>query len=276
MRIINFIKKVANALKQEKIHPIFQYVDKENVLNNKVALVTGGSGEIGFAIAEALIRSGCTVIITGTNEDKLKNNCNRTSKGMSYIKLDLSHVHTIADAVNQLINSIPEHKIDILVNSAGFHGEWDFDNITETDFDKVMDVNVKGTYFITNYIARHMIKNKIKGHILNISSSSSLRPAWTPYQISKWAVNGMTKGFADYLLPYGIIVNAIAPGPTATAMVKSDGDENIYYQHQPSHRYLTVQEIANLAVFMVSNMGDMIVGDTVYMTGGSGVLSYHM
>ena len=138
-----------------------------------------------------------------------------------------------------------------------------------------MDINVKGMYFVSNIVARQMIEKKIKGHILNISSSSSLRPAWTPYQISKWAVNGITKGLADYLLPYGIIVNGLAPGPTATEMVKKDSDDNLFYQEQPSHRYITAQEIANLAIFMVSSNGDMIVGDTFYMTGGSGTISYH-
>ena len=86
----------------------------------------------------------------------------------------------------------------------------------------------------------------------------------------------MTKGLADILLPYGIIVNAIAPGPTATQMVKSSNDENLFYYDQPAHRYSTPEEIANLAVFMVSSMGNMIVGDTYYITGGSGTISYHL
>ena len=85
----------------------------------------------------------------------------------------------------------------------------------------------------------------------------------------------MTKGFADILLPHGIVVNGLAPGPTATEMVKDTSTDNIYYEHQPSHRYATPEEIANLALFMISPMGNMIVGDTFYMTGGSGTISYH-
>ena len=119
-----------------------------------------------------------------------------------------------------------------------------------------------------------MIENGIKGHILNLSSSSSLRPAWTPYQMSKWAVKGLTLGLADIFLPYGIIVNAIAPGPVATPMLGREEEDSLYCAEQPSGRYAVPSEIAALAVFMVSDMGNLIVGDTFYMTGGSGLLSY--
>ena len=120
-----------------------------------------------------------------------------------------------------------------------------------------------------------MIENKIKGHILNVTSSSALRPAWTPYQISKWAVKGMTKGLADMMISHGIVVNAIAPGPTATPMLGKSETDCIYESYNPSHRYAMPEEIAALAVFMVSGAGDMIVGDTFYMTGGSGTITLH-
>lgn len=105
-----------------------------------------------------------------------------------------------------------------------------------------------------------------------MTSSSALRPAWTPYQMSKWAVRGLTLGLADALLPHGIVVNAIAPGPVATPMLgKCEGD-SIENPQGPCGRYAMPSEIANLAVFMVSGMGDLIVGDTFYMTGGSGTI----
>lgn len=122
-----------------------------------------------------------------------------------------------------------------------------------------------------------MIKNKIRGHILNVSSASALRPAWTPYQISKWGIRGFTLGLADTLLPFGIVVNAIGPGPTATHMLDGIVSEegNLNSITCPAGRIATTEEIANLAVFMVSGMGDMIVGDTYYITGGSGIISLH-
>lgn len=126
-----------------------------------------------------------------------------------------------------------------------------------------MDINAKGSFFMSQAVGRFVIENRIKGHILNVTSSSALRPAWTPYQMSKWAVRGFTMGLADKLLPYGIIVNAIAPGPTATPMLGKQEGDSIYNDSNPSGRYAMPEEIASLAAIMVSDMGNMIVGDTV-------------
>lgn len=269
-KIAKKIFKIENTTK-----PILTPIENQDLLKDKIILVTGGTGGIGYAIAKQSIHCGAKVIIAGTNEKKLLDYTAQLGSRARSIKLNLCDVTQLKVDVEKAIQSFSEKRIDILVNSAGLHGDWDFRNPSEEVFDKVMDLNVKGTFFLTNYIAKHMVENNIKGHILNVSSSSSLRPAFTPYQISKWAIDGMTKGFADLLLRYGIIVNAIAPGPTATNMVKKKDVDDIYYEQQPSHRYLMPEEIANLAIFMISGMGDGIVGDTFYITGGSGTISYH-
>ena len=147
--------------------------------------------------------------------------------------------------------------------------------VTEQEYDSIMNVNAKGVFFMSQVIAKYMIENGIKGHILNITSSSSLRPAWTPYQMSKWAVRGLTMGLADRLLPYGIIVNALAPGPVATPMLGKKEGDSIYMAGQPSGRYAVPDELANMAVVLVSDIANLVVGDTVYMTGGSGIISLH-
>ena len=177
--------------------------------------------------------------------------------------------------VREAASLFDEKKIDILVNSAGVVSHSGFEKMTEEEYDSIMDINAKGTYFMSQAVSKFMIENGLKGHILNVSSSSALRPAWTPYQMSKWAVRGLTLGLADSLLPYGIIVNAIAPGPVATPMLGKNEGDSICNPINPSGRFSMPSEIASLAVFMVSNMGDLIVGDTFYITGGSGTLSYH-
>lgn len=169
-----------------------------------------------------------------------------------------------------------DNRIDILVNSAGILNSSSFFNTTEEEYDKLMDINVKGTYFMCQAMGQYMIKHHIQGHILNVSSSSALRPAWTPYQISKWSIRGFTLGLADTLLPYGIIVNAIAPGPVAASMLGKKEGDNLYNPSCPIGRYALPEEIANFATFMVSDMGQMIVGDTFYITGGSGTISYQL
>ena len=170
----------------------------------------------------------------------------------------------------------PENRIDILVNCAGVINHSRFEEISEEEYDSIMDINTKGTFFMCQAMGKFMIDRHIKGHILNVSSSSALRPAWTPYQMSKWAVRGFTLGLADTLLPYGIIVNAIAPGPVATKMLGKSETDNIDNPSCPIGRYALPGEIASLATFMVSDLGDMIVGDTFYMTGGSGTIRYQL
>lgn len=174
-----------------------------------------------------------------------------------------------------MVEKFEENRIDILVNSAGIVAKHNFLETTEEEYDSIMNINAKGTFFISQEIGKYMIKNKIKGHILNVSSSSALRPAWTPYQMSKWAIRGFTLGLADTLLPYGITVNAIAPGPVATQMLGKKEGDSIYNEFSPSGRYALPSEIAELALFMVSDLGNLIIGDTFYITGGSGTISYH-
>jgi 3-oxoacyl-[acyl-carrier protein] reductase len=242
-----------------------------------VALITGGSGGIGMAIAARFLAAGAKVIIAGTNDEKLARCCAQlgSEENVKSVKMDARNVSEYASMVEKVLNLFPESRIDILVNSAGVVNKGGFFEISEEEYDRVMDINVKGVFFACQAVSRYMIDNKIKGHILNISSSSALRPAWTPYQMSKWSIRGFTQGLADTLLPYGIIVNAIGPGQTATGMLDMEDNESIYNGSNPCGRYATPEEIANLALFMVGQTGDLIIGETFYMTGGSGSISMH-
>lgn len=275
-KIEKVLKKIVLVLKEEKVVPIAVPTDKDKMLEGKVALITGGSSGIGYSMAEEFIKSGAKVIIAGTNEEKLKNCVNKLGEeNAKGIVIDVREVKQIPDKVNKAAQLFEENRIDILVNSAGLVVKSDFMNMSEEEYDGIMDTNAKGTYFMSQAVAKLMIEKNIKGHILNVTSSSALRPAWTPYQMSKWAVRGLTLGLADILLPYGIVVNAIAPGPTATPMLGKNEGDTIYNETNPSKRYAMPSEIASLAVYMVSGFGDMIVGDTFYVTGGSGTITLH-
>lgn len=122
-------------------------------------------------------------------------------------------------------------------------------------------------------IAEYMKENSIKGNILNIGSSSSLRPATSAYTITKWGIWGFTIGLARLLAPHGVTVNGIAPGPTATPMMMKNNEKNMAKPNSLIKRWILPEEIANMAVFLVSDMGKSIVGDIVYMTGGAGNVS---
>lgn len=279
-KIKNIFREFILMCKEEKTIPIIIPTDKNRLLDGKIALITGGTSGIGLSIAKTFIDSGAKVIIAGTKEEKLKdvilnlknNNYENNIKGFI---IDVRDIKNLPERIKAAMELYPEHRIDILVNSAGVVVEHDFWDIDEYEYDNIMDINAKGTFFMSQLVGKMMIEKNVKGHILNITSSSALRPAWTPYQMSKWALRGFTMGLADLLIPYGIVVNAIAPGPTATPMLKKSERDNIFEANNPSRRYALPDEIASLALYMVSGAGDMIVGDTFYMTGGSGTITMH-
>lgn len=279
IKMKELIKKGIKLFKSKEFIPIPQPINTSSLLKGKNALITGGSGGIGLAIAEAFLKNGANVVITGRKESVLESCCDRLVQKIpesycEYIVLDVIKVDSISQKVSEAATLL-NGKIDILVNSAGLINKSSFEDITEKEYDAIMNTNTKGTFFLSQAVAKHMIESHIKGHILNVTSSSALRPAWTPYQMSKWAIRGFTMGLADLLLPYGIVVNAIAPGPTATPMLGKKSGDSIYNANTPAGRYIMPSEIANLAVFMVSDMANMVIGNTFYITGGSGTISYH-
>lgn len=252
------------------------------VLKGKVAVVTGGTTGIGFEIAKAFIHNGASVIITGRDNERIANAVVKLKKEIGNSEnmfvcgevLDNTMTTQIEDRWKQILSHIENKHIDILVNNAGVISKTHFGKTDEKDYNLVMETNLKGTYFLSEIVSNYMIENGIKGNILNISSSSALRPAVSAYSMAKWAIHGLTLGMAKKLSPYGIVVNSIAPGPTATRMLQSDNIININRMSSPSERYATASEIANLAVIMVSDMSKMLNGDTMYATGGCGLLTF--
>lgn len=271
-KIMNAVNTVTYPFKRKIKIPIPQLVPSDNMLAGKVALITGGSSGIGFSIAEAFNKAGAKVIIAGRNEQKLADKCKGFEDRRRYIVMDVLNIERLPGAIEKARGLFSENRIDILVNSAGVVNHSGFEAISEAEYDLIMDINVKGIFFMSQAMARYMKDYKIHGHILNISSAAALRPAWTPYQMSKWAVRGFTVGLADSLLKYGITVNAIAPGPTATAMMGMDTVDSIDLDSNPLGRYAMPEEIASLAVVLASDIGSLVVGDTLYATGGGGIL----
>ena len=252
-------------------------ITQNRSLINKVAVVTGGTGGIGYAIAEAFIKSGASVVVTGRNITKLESikkslstKCTQDNK-VDILSLDITDITSFDDKIESIIKNLG--KIDILVNNAGVIGG-DWAKTDEAEYENVMNTNLKGAFFLSRTVAKYMINNHITGNILNICSSSSLRPANSAYTLSKWGIRGLTVGLAKSLIKYGITVNGIAPGPTATAMLNKDKNGSIDNKYSPIGRLALPEEIANMAVFLTSDFGKTIVGDVIYMTGGAGIITY--
>lgn len=275
MGLKSYLKKKLVKVKKEKVLiPCFQ----GELLNGRNAFITGASSGIGFAIAETFVKNGASVTICGRNKEKLENakcklltDCGCPADKISTLELDLL---SVAQMKNVLSEFLSDKKIDIFVNNAGTNGGRLFPDTSEEDYDRVLETNLKGMYFLSQEIAKYMADNKIKGNILNITSSSALRPGISPYIVSKWGERSLTLGMAKKYLPYGIIVNGLAPGSTLTPMLRKDEENDLNLDYSPSKRYAAPEEIGNLATVLVSSMGRMIVGDTIYATGGAGVITY--
>ena len=276
-KIKNFIKKKLVKVKKEKV--VIPIIEGQ-YLSGRCALITGGSSGIGFAIADSFVKNGAKVVITGRDSNKLEKAKrdliykNKVKDDTVYTsQLNLCTVERITEALTEIIN-IPGITIDILVNNAGVNGGEMFPNTKVEDYDRILDSNLRGMYFVSQFIANYMVEKNVKGNILNVTSSSSLRPAISPYIVSKWGERGLTLGMAKKYQKHGIVVNAIAPGSTLTPMLNKNGSDDLTLNYAPSGRYLAPEEVANMATILVSDIGKMIIGDTIYMTGGAGLLTF--
>lgn len=269
--IVKFVKKRYGIVVKANIATL----SPNELLRGRKALVTGGTTGIGKAIVDAFLNAGADVVFTSRTEDKAqkvqtelqKKHPNRLVVGL---QMNMMEVSSFEATFNNIVSQIGS--IDILVNNAGIGEGW-WCHTTVEEWDDVIKTNLRGPFFLTEIIGRYMRDNHIHGNILNICSSAALRPANTAYRLSKWSMRAFTLGLAKTLIPYDIVVNGIAPGPTATAMMGRQNNDNLSKPGNPSGRMATPEEIANMAVIYVSDMSRTIVGDVVYMAGGSGVLT---
>ena len=242
-------------------------------LQDKVAVITGGSRGIGYATAGAFLREGATVIIAASSKataDKavasLKEKYPNGRVAGIYPNLaSLEEVRNIFKTVSAAYGCI-----DILVNNAGVSESTPFMEYTEETFDKVMDLNVKGVFNATRAAAECMVPRG-KGVILNTSSMVSLtgQPSGFAYPASKFAVNGLTVSLARELGPKGIRVNAVAPGITETDMMKAVPKEVIepMIARIPLRRLGKPEDIANAFVFLASEEASYITGVVLSVDG---------
>ena len=276
---MGFIKRglqpILRRLPFHKVTPQIVELKQEGLLQGRAALVTGGTSGIGSAIAKAFLKAGATVVITGRSQKKVDAAVQAIKdeiggeKPIYGLELNMKDANTFDSKFKELLALVPTGQVDILVNNAGVSVDTHAAS-PEEEFDSVLDTNLKGVYFLSYRFAHYFKDNQIKGNILNIASSSSVRPATSAYGLSKWGVRGLTEGLARLLAPHGITVNGIAPGQTATPMMDGVSADNIYHPTNLIGRYILPVEIANMAVILVSDAGRSIVGDIVYMTGGSG------
>lgn len=242
----------------------------------RVALVTGAQQGIGRAMVAALAAAGADVAVNWHDDRDLAEQSAELARAEGrravLVRGDVSSVpecrHMVAEAVDAL------GRIDILINNAGMFPRVAFLDMEEADYDFVVDINQKGTFFMTQAVARHMVRSGTGGSIVNLSSRSiqGMSPRGAHYTASKLGIVGITRAAATELAAHGIRVNAIAPGLTDTAQPRyghSEAELEEMAGQIPLGRMARPDEIADLAVFLCSSRAAMVTGQVYHINGGT-------
>ena len=243
------------------------------MLKNKVAIVTGGTRGIGFAIVKKFLEHGAKVVLCGSKPESAKKAVDALKKENASWQVEgISPDLTNYDDVKAAFDAVAEKygRIDILANNAGISSKEPFTSYTEEMFKNVMDLNVTAVFNCSRAVVDKMKEQK-SGSIINTSSmvSKYAQPSGIAYPTSKFAVNGFTLSLARELGPDGIRVNAVAPGVTNTDMVKVLPKELIdpIVAQIPLRRVGEPEDIANAFVFLASEMASYISGVVLSVDG---------
>lgn len=242
-------------------------------LEGRVALVTGGQRGIGKMITEGFLAQGAKVYISGRKADQGEEAAAEFGDNCIYIQGDISTVEgckALAEAIAE-----KESKLDILVNNAGVAWGEEYQTFPESGWDKVMDTNVKGLFFLTQALHPQLkaaASFEQPAKVINIASIDGLKVnPWETYsyQASKAAVIHLTRKMASKLVQEDIIMTGIAPGAFASTMNKAARDHgDAVAPGIPARRIGRPEDMASAAVFLASSAGDYVVGSTLPVDGG--------
>lgn len=241
------------------------------MLKGRKALVTGASRGIGFAIAKELAKNGCSVVITGRNSKTLNDAAKQIGGEVYPLVWDASEIESVEDKFSRAVSI--SSGIDIVVNNAGIfaqRSEWDKESLLQTTVDEwesVIKTNASATFFTMQAAVKYMLENNIRGNILNVTSVAGYEPVYGAYGASKIATTGLTRGWGKMFAKDGITINGIAPGPVATEMNNWHEGDPMEHSRIPFGRFATIEEIAKLAMYLLSEEAQMVCGETVVLDG---------
>mgnify|MGYP000513219394 FL=1 len=251
-------------------------------LNNKNAVITGGSDGIGLGIAKAFAREGANLLLIGKDPEKLQKAqqalLNEFGVQVHTLSADLSKTEIVTEVVKDIERLLPT--VDILVNNAGLGKFVPFEQVDNTLYDAHFNLNVKAPYFLTQSLLPALVKSK--GNVINISSYFAHRMlpnrATTVYSATKGALNSFTKALAFEVGQLGVRVNAIAPGSISTPQFnrnlqaltpkKQAAFETMVKEIYPLQHIGTPEDIAKACVFLASDNASWITGTVLAVDGG--------
>ena len=246
---------------------------KQMDISGKIAIVTGGSGGIGEAISLKLAQAGASVFVVNRNKEKgmkLVDEINKVGKAFHF-QADISKINDIEDMVNFVYDKF--NRIDILVNCAGVNFKKSIVEVTEEDWDKTLDINLKGLFFCCQKVGKIMIQQRY-GKIVNIGSiqGEDVLPLRSSYIASKGGVKQLTKSFATEWAKYNININTVSPGVVKTEMATELLNDKIWKdvlrRKTPMRRPCEPEEIANVVLFFSSDAVSYVNGANLMVDGG--------
>lgn len=247
----------------------------KHILDNKLAIVTGGSVGIGYAITEKFVNSGIFTIIIDRNEDKARLACSALGKLSDYRVCELTQLDALPELIREIFDQYG--RIDILVNNAGIHIKKPMLEVTDAEYQKVVLVNQTVVFSLSREVGKIMVLKK-NGCIINISSMASQYgiPQVIAYTAAKSAVEGMTRAMSVELSPFGVRVNCIAPGFIKTKMSSAALDSDTIRKEKVLSRtplgYLgDPEDVADAALFLSSEAAKYITGTVLPVDGGNSI-----
>ncbi len=243
-------------------------MNNNNLLENKVAIVTGASSGIGLEIAKQLESENVRVVYS----DVVEMNEDLNPEKAIFIKCDVSQKDQVENLINKTLEKFS--RIDIMINNAGIGALGGILEVSHEDWQRVIDINLSGTFYGTQLAAIKMKELNIKGSIINLSSILGTvgLPSALAYCSSKGGVVQLTRAAALDLAPYGIRVNAIAPGFIKTKMtedvLKDEGFKTMVENNTPLGYPGEVDDIAHLAVYLASDKSKYVTGQIMHVDGG--------
>ena len=250
-------------------------------LGGKVCLITGGAQGIGEACVRLFVEDGARVVLVDIHKEKgeaLQEQLQQKGRDVLFIASDIGN----KAEVNSLVSHVLEKhgQIDVLISNAGIFKAAPFLEVTETDFDEVLRVNLKGAFLIGQAVARAM-KAQGRGAIVHMSSVNGVLaiPEIASYNVSKGGLNQLTRAMALALADDGIRVNAVAPGTIATelaskAVLTSDEARQKILGRTPMKRLGDPREVAHVVAFLASDASSYITGEVITVDGGRMALNY--
>ena len=263
MSIKSRLKHLVSFLMHGDPNPVYaniSYLSPNETLRGKKVVITGGGRGLGFSMAKKFVAEGAEVLIAGRNIKVLEESAKKLE--CKYLQLDVSNpseFDAFMDKAEELLGGL-----NVLVNNAGISlHENTFFDVTPETFDKQVDTNFKGAFFLTQTFIRHIKNTDTKASVLFVSSETGNTMDFRPYGFTKAAINSMVQGLAYLFAKDGIRVNAVAPGITASDMTGLSTEGDISYRGNISGRVYMPEEVAEVAAFLISDAAGCVSGQII-------------